>query len=385
MWQRTVSSATIAGKVVGRVTNSMQRAVFRVDASVQIGMGHLTRCLTLANALAERGAKSCFLLRSHAAGLVALVEGNGHDVTLLPDPPAGSRPETADAGAYAHGLPTTWQQDAVLTSQAMDRIGAADWLIVDHYALDFRWENACRHGASRLLAIDDLADRRHDCDLLLDQNLVREMHARYRDRVAETCVQLLGPRYALLRPDFAKQRRLLTGRSGEIGRILVCYGGSDPTNETAKAVRAIGSLRIPSVEVDVVVGPSNPHTDSIMRLCSGLSGARVYRGANNIAELMRRADLSIGAGGVMSWERCCLGLPAVLVDIAENQVGALAALADAGAALYLGSATEVTVEMVAEGLLSLFDSAPRVRTMGEAAFELVDGEGRNRVVARMCD
>ncbi|MCA1501867.1 UDP-2,4-diacetamido-2,4,6-trideoxy-beta-L-altropyranose hydrolase [Bradyrhizobium sp. NBAIM14] len=363
----------------------MQRVVFRVDASVQMGLGHLTRCLTLANALAERGAKSCFLLRSNAAGVMALVEENGHDIRLLPDPPAGNPLEMTGAGMYAHWLPITWRQDARQTSEAMDQIGAADWLIVDHYALDSHWENACRRDGLRILAIDDLADRQHDCDILLDQNLVREMHARYRDQVPKSCVKLLGPRYALLRPDFAQQRRMLPSRSGQIGRILVCYGGSDPTNETAKAVRAIASLQIPSVEVDVVLGLSNPHTDSIERLCSGLSGMRVYRGANNIAELMRRADLSIGAGGVMSWERCCLGLPAVVVDIADNQVGALTALADAGAALYLGSATEVTVEMVAEGLLSLFDSAPRVRTMGEAAFGLVDGEGRNRVVARMCD
>ncbi|MEY9127567.1 UDP-2,4-diacetamido-2,4,6-trideoxy-beta-L-altropyranose hydrolase [Bradyrhizobium yuanmingense] len=363
----------------------MQRAIFRVDASVQMGMGHLTRCLTLANALAEKGAQSCFLLRSHAAGLVALVEANGHAVRLLPDPSAGSRLETAEASTYAHWLPTTWQQDAEQTSFALNQIGVADWLIVDHYALDFRWENACRRGASRLLAIDDLADRRHDCDLLLDQNLVREMHARYRDRVVETCVQLLGPRYALLRPDFAQQRRLLTGRTGEIGRILVCYGGSDPANETAKALRAIADLERPSVEVDVVVGPSNPHADEIVQLCRGLSGARVHRGADNIAELMRRADLSIGAGGVMSWERCCLGLPAVAVDIADNQVGALTALADAGAALYLGSAAAVTVEMLAEGLLSLLDSAPRVRAMGQAALALADGEGRNRVVTQMYD
>ncbi|WP_128926868.1 UDP-2,4-diacetamido-2,4,6-trideoxy-beta-L-altropyranose hydrolase [Bradyrhizobium guangxiense] len=363
-------------------TNSMQRVVFRVDASVQMGMGHLTRCLTLANALAERGAKSCFLLRSHAAGLRAFVEGCGHDVRLLSDPPGG-RPETDDAGPYADWLPTTWRQDAEQTSQAMDRIGAADWLIVDHYALDFRWESACRRDALRILAIDDLANRQHDCDVLLDQNLVREMHTRYKDRVAETCTQLLGPRYALLRPDFTQQRRLLTARSGQIGRILVCYGGSDPTNETAKAVRAIASLATPSVKVDVVVGPTNPHAHAIVQLCSGLSGARVYRGADNIAELMRRADLSIGAGGGMSWERCCLGLPAVAGDIAENQVGALTALADVGAALYLGSAPAVTIEMLAESLLSLLDDALRVRAMGEAALALVDGEGRNQVVAHM--
>src|SRR4051812_32084659 len=212
--------------------SSIQRAIVRVDASVQMGMGHLTRCLTLANALAERGTKSCFLLRSHAAGFAAFVERNGHAVRLLSDPAPPSRPETT--GSYAQWLPTTWQRDAEQTSQAMVEIGSADWLIVDHYALDSRWENACRRDGLRILAIDDLADRHHDCDVLLDQNLVGQMKTRYRDKVPGNCVQLLGPRYALLRPEFVEQRRLLTGRSGKIGRILVCYGGSDPTNETAK-------------------------------------------------------------------------------------------------------------------------------------------------------
>ncbi|MBM7484102.1 UDP-2,4-diacetamido-2,4,6-trideoxy-beta-L-altropyranose hydrolase [Bradyrhizobium sp. USDA 3686] len=364
----------------------MQQTVVRVDASVQMGMGHLTRCLTLANALAEGGIRSCFLLRGHAAGLASLVEGNRHAVRLLPDPRAAISAEMTGAGSgYAHWLPTTWQRDAEQTCQAMDEIGSADWLIVDHYALDARWENACRRDGLRILAIDDLADRSHDCDILLDQNLVLQMDTRYRDRVSEACVQLFGPRYALLRPEFAEQRRLSTGRSGEIGRILVCYGGSDPTNETAKAVQAIASLASPRMAVDVVIGHSNPHAESIMRICSALPHAEVHRGANNLAELMRRADLSIGAGGVMSWERCCLGLPSVVVDIAANQVGALTALAEAGAALYLGSAASVTAETLADAIRSLRADSARARALAEAAFALADGEGRNRVAARMSE
>lgn len=359
------------------------RVIFRVDGAVEMGMGHLTRCLTLAGALAERGARSCFLMRGHAAGLAWLVEREGHDVQLLPDPDVRSSGTDGDGGPYAAWLPTTWQNDAEQTSGAMDERGPVDWLVVDHYALDARWESACRREGLRILAVDDLADRPHDCDILLDQNLVRQMDTRYRGRLSEDCTQLLGPRYALLRPDFPAQRRLLTGRTGEVHRILVCYGGSDPTNETAKAVQALRSLAVPSIAVDVVVGMSNPHVESIARLCSGLPRAVMHRGANNIAELMRRADLSIGAGGVMSWERCCLGLPAVVVDIAANQVGALTALADRGAALYLGTAASLTAEALAGAVRGLLDDSDRVRALGEAAFALVDGEGRSRVAASM--
>lgn len=364
--------------------NNMQQAIFRVDASVNMGMGHLARCLTLANALAESGTRSCFLMRSHAAGLASFVESHGHSVRLLLDPRYARDSDTTDAGSnYERWLPTTWQHDAEQTSQAMDGSGGAGWLIVDHYALDGRWEKACRREGVRILAIDDLADRPHDCDVLLDQNLGRSMLTRYRDKVPETCRQLLGPRYALLRPEFVEQRRLSANRSGRICRILICYGGSDPTNETAKAVQAVASVAIPSMKVDVVIGLSNPHENSIVRLCSKLSLGKVHRGADNVAELMRRADLSIGAGGVMSWERCCLGLPAIVVDIAENQVGALTALADAGAVQYLGAAASVTSETLGDAILALLDNPVRSKALGEAAFALVDGEGRSRVCAEL--
>ena len=256
----------------------------------------------------------------------------------IPIAAATMPPGTGDA----RWLPTTWQHDAEQTLDAIDRIGAIDWLVVDHYALDGRWERMQRNRAPRILAIDDLADRVHDCDILLDQNLVLEIDSRYRGRLPAACKPLLGPHYALLRPEFAEQRKSLAGRSGEIRRILVSYGGSDPGNETARALSAIKGLSTDRLAVDAVVGMSNPHGDSIAKLCQEMPHATLHRGAENMAELMKRADLAIGAGGVMSWERCCLALPTIAVDIADNQTGALTALAAAGAVAYLGSAPSVT-------------------------------------------
>ncbi|WP_035965963.1 UDP-2,4-diacetamido-2,4,6-trideoxy-beta-L-altropyranose hydrolase [Bradyrhizobium sp. YR681] len=360
-----------------------RQVVFRVDASVEMGLGHLTRCLTLADALAGRGIRSCFLMRSHAARLVDMVEGAGHAVRLLADPALPS-PETGDdALAHAHWLPTTRQHDAEQTCSALIAIGAAEWLIVDHYGLDIRWERACRREGLRILVIDDLADRDHDCEMLLDQNLVAHMETRYHDRVPATCVQLLGPSYALLRPEFATQRALLGPRSGKIGRILVCLGGSDPTNETAKALTAIASLAMPQLAVDVVIGTTNPNAASVEALCRQMPNVALHRGANNVAELMRQADLSIGAGGVMSLERCCLSLPVVAVDIAANQVPSLTMLARLGALIHLGSAAAVTVQDIAAGIASLGADASLMRKLGDVAGELVDGEGRERVCAAM--
>lgn len=358
------------------------QVVFRVDASVEMGLGHLTRCVTLANALAQSGMRACFLMRSHAAGLAHLVESQGHAVRFLADPI--ERVEADDRGGpHAHWLPTNWQQDANQACRALDEIGPVEWLVVDHYALDARWERACRRDGMHILAIDDLADRPHDCEILLDQNLVLEMEARYRNRVPAACVQLLGPRYALLRPEFAAQRVLLTQRNGAIGRILICFGGSDPTDETAKALEAIASLAMSRLAVDAVIGPSNPHATSVDALCQRMANVTLHRGANNIAELMRRADLSIGAGGVMSWERCCLGLPVIAVSIASNQVGALEALAAEQAAVYLGPADTVTEVILAEAISALLDDVVRTKALGQAAAALVDGQGACRVVACM--
>lgn len=363
--------------------NGVKRVVIRVDASTEMGMGHLMRCLSLAGVLADDGAAVLFLLRSHAAGLVQLIEGEGHAVRLLPDP--ANRPDEAlaDGNVHARWLPTSWKHDAEQTLAAVDRFGRVDWLIVDHYALDGRWERMLRERVPRILAIDDLADRNHDCDMLLDQNLVLEMDSRYDGRVPPGCRMLLGPGYALLRAEFAQKRNSLMPRNGEVGRILVGFGGSDLGNETAKALAAIKSLHCPALAVDVVIGLTNPNADSLALLCGEMPMTRLHRGAGNMAELMENVGLAIGAGGIMSWERCCLGLPTIAVDIADNQIGALKALSKAGAAIYLGSATSTTERQIANAIKLLIGDAARARAMGETSLALVDGEGASRVMAEI--
>jgi spore coat polysaccharide biosynthesis predicted glycosyltransferase SpsG len=167
------------------------------------------------------------------------------------------------------------------------------------------------------------------------------------------CRTLLGPKYALLRPEFAHTRNRISTRSGELRRILVCFGGSDPSNETEKALAAIACSSARKLDIDIAIGVSNPHAESVDAFCRTLARARLFRGADNMSELMARADLAIGAGGVMSWERCCLGLPTIAVDIAPNQVGALTALAAARAIDYLGPAAAVDRQRFAQAVDAL--------------------------------
>jgi spore coat polysaccharide biosynthesis predicted glycosyltransferase SpsG len=197
----------------------------------------------------------------------------------------------------------------------------------------------------------------------------------------ETCTALLGPRFALLRPEFGQMRAQTDTRSGKVSRILVCFGGSDPSNQTAKALAAVARLPAIPSGIDVAIGMSHPHRDSVAALCRELPGAKLHHGARNMAELMAQADLAIGAGGVMCWERCCLGLPTVALHIAENQVNSLTALADREALIYLGSADAVGQTELVEAVAELMADAARTKRMGELAQRLVDGGGGRRVSA----
>ena len=209
--------------------------------------------------------------------------------------------------AHAAWLGVPWQQDATETLAALGETQPA-WLIVDHYALDLRWESILRPRVGKIMVIDDLADRPHDCELLLDQNLYQDMETRYDPLVPATCAKLLGPKYALLRPEFAQARKNLRQRDGQVMRILVFFGGVDPTNETAKAIHALASIADRQFAVDVVVGSGNPHKQQIENLCAEHEGFHYHCQVDNMAELMAAADLAIGAGGDGDVGAVCCGV-----------------------------------------------------------------------------
>ena len=294
------------------------------------------------------------------------------------------RSQIVDCWRYSsQWLGATQEKDADQTAEALKAVGYFDWLIVDHYALDVKWETAMRAYAEGIMVIDDLADRKHDCDLLLDQNLHRDMESRYEKLVSPRCKKLLGPKYALLRPEFEEARKNLRTRNGGVKRIFVFFGGIDPTNETGKALRAIQQLNRADIAIDVVVGATNPHQESIASLCAQLPEARLYRQIDNMAELMASADLSIGAGGGTMWERCCLGLPAIVMSIASNQQSGCEAVASSGGILYLGEARSVGIELL-EGALRVTLSSPGlVASMSKVGASLVDGQGGGRVAKRL--
>jgi UDP-2,4-diacetamido-2,4,6-trideoxy-beta-L-altropyranose hydrolase len=237
------------------------------------------------------------------------------------------------------------------------------------------------------MVIDDLADRRHDCDLLLDQNRLASSDNCYNGLVPAHCRNLIGPGYALLRPEFVRMRPK-SEQVRDSRRLFLFFGGSDPTDETSKALRALTTLTDYELKADVVVGQTNPHRAAVEKGCRQIPGVTCHSQVDNMAELMVRAGLGLGAGGVTTYERCCLGLPTLITAIAENQIAIGEGADEQGVARYLGRSSEVTAEMIAEAMAPFLKDATIAAQMAAKARALVDGHGAQRVAEelfRLCE
>ena len=294
---------------------------FRVDASNEIGSGHVMRCLTLANILRERGAECLFICREHPGNMLEWIRKQGFIVIALPVykgkvnfvDEAKERPLT-----HAVWLGSDWQMDAQQTKIALG--GAiVDWLIVDHYAIDERWETSLDSNCRKIMVIDDLADRVHNCELLIDQNLVPNKECRYNGKTPNHCVTLIGPKYALLQPQYAKLHSCTSHRTGLVRRMLVYFGGADEYNLTGKTVSAFIRIGRSDIKLDVVVNHSSPYFLGIQQMIVGHTNVTLNCDLPSLAKIMSQSDLAIGACGATTWERCCLGLPTLVVTLAENQ------------------------------------------------------------------
>lgn len=352
----------------------MSTVVFRVDASTAIGTGHVLRCRTLACALRDKGASVRFVTRAHSGHLGNLLRQDGFVVSML----QGAANALSDADSYASWLGVSPEQDA---AQTMDTLKGerCDWVIVDHYALDSTWESRLRACARNIMVIDDLADRAHDCEVLLDQNFSDGGDDLYRGRVLANCRLLVGPCYALLRPEYSKYGAPRILRERPLKRVLVFMGGADKGNITGIALSALAESRFAHLEVDVVIGASSPHGDSARAQAAKRPGTRVHGALPHLAELMAKADLAIGAGGATTWERMCMGLPSIVISIAANQRPGCSALARAGLVRYLGDASGVDAATVAAALDDAISRPDEFRAMGVEGQGHVDGKGAARV------
>ena len=293
--------------------------VIRVDASIFIGNGHVMRCLTLADKLKENGSNVIFICRKFEGNLINKIRANGFDVLELKHDFYHKVIKTETDLLW---LGVTQKEDAKQCERLIKDI-KVDWLIVDHYGINEDWHKILKHTYSKLMVIDDLSNRVHQCDLLLDQTFGRKKND-YEELVPKFCELLVGANYALLRPEFAYWRKYSLDRRQKkfsFKKLFVNMGGVDPHNYTEKVLLALENCNLPiKLEVVVVMGGTSPHLDKVLAIANTFPyKIKIQVDPDNIAEIMANSDLAIGASGSTSLERSCLGLPTIQLVTAQNQ------------------------------------------------------------------
>ncbi len=325
--------------------------IFRVDASVEKGSGHIMRCINLAEQLSKKGAHIRFICRDNPGGLLDFVISRGFTCNRLSE------------SIHCYEL-DAFETQSVLRKNYESK---ADWLIIDHYDFDENWESLMRPFVKKIMVIDDLANRRHNCDLLLDQNYYKNLHSRYYGLVKKSTKLCLGPEYALIASNFFSVRDNLRKRDGIVRRILIFFGAGDVYNQTEYALRAIEFLNRSNLVVDVVVGKSNPHRDQILQYCSLRPWIFYHCQVSYMADLMASADLFIGAGGATTWERCFLGLPSITAILADNQSQVSKDVAAIGATLCIGWAIDKSIEKYINAISLIIDEKDKLLDMEKSA------------------
>jgi UDP-2,4-diacetamido-2,4,6-trideoxy-beta-L-altropyranose hydrolase len=347
------------------------RVLIRSDASPTIGSGHIARLLPLARTLRKQGshvAFACRLLPGHRLDALA---GEGFETFALPD----RYPDEDPQQAIESMLP--WQADIDALAQALEDQPSFDWIIVDHYGLDHRWQSAARRWAPRIAVVDDLATRTYDADLLLNQNLSGTPEA-YASLLPRDCQTLLGPRFAMLRDEFSCAA---IGIKPQAKRVLVNFGGFDAAMQTHHAMLAMADFH--ELEVDFVAGADNPAWEQMQALVADRPNWRLHSFVSDFYRLMTEADLFVGAGGGTSWERAVLGLPTICIAVSNNQQANGDVMAAAGAHVYLGPREQVSVEQLRQAVGFVTDNQGLRQSLAEHSRRLVDGRGAQRVAAAL--
>lgn len=323
--------------------------VIRADSSSQIGAGHVARCLVLARELARRGASVTFVSRNVPGHSGNLILEQGHSFFLIED--------------------------------EVQKLPDADWLVVDHYGLDIAWERRARAQGLKILVIEDLKTREHECDVLLVPSVLDEKSTAFNNLVPQHSKKLIGPRFALVREEFKSARKNKIHNANKIEQMLVFFGSADPTRETEKTLLALQSKLnlLKRLHVDVVVGAQNKRTNEIKSICSALPNTHCHIQTDRMAELMLEADYSIGAGGTSVWERSCVGLPSSIIAVGENQISIASELGLQGYHYYLGESHDVTADMIAKEIDTRISNVSDTIAVGQKSMQLIDGDGAKRV------
>jgi UDP-2,4-diacetamido-2,4,6-trideoxy-beta-L-altropyranose hydrolase len=309
----------------------------RVDSGTAIGTGHVIRCLTLAAELRKKDENIIFLCKPHAGNIINFIETSGFKVVTL------SEPEFEGGILEGSWIGTSLEADAaecksIILQNAIKNTIKTDLLIIDHYSIDKTWQTILRPVCDKIFMIDDLANRAHDCDILLDQNFYLNKDERYQNIVPEHCKVFVGPAFALLRPDFFEAKKTYKF-SADVKNLLVFFGGVDAAGMTLKMAEILKSY--PHIHSHFIVGAANKDKDAIKAIAADRHNYTIYSHISDMASKMSECDAAIGAGGTTLWERACIGLPSLVVSIANNQTKICQDMTVAGHILYAGEAAQL--------------------------------------------
>lgn len=353
--------------------------LFRADASVEIGTGHVMRCLALAGAVKALGDDCVFVCREIPPPLADRIRSDGHDVQLL-IPAESQNTEKFGVHPYAHWLKAAWQEDATETIEIAEETEAA-WIVVDHYGLDADWERMVANGARQVAVLDDLADRQHDAALLADPSLTPDPHSRYRTLMPKGAAMLLGPRYAALRAEFANVVARPTATADEPLTFLIAFGGVDAAGLTRVAMDALASIARPGDHAHVVVGAAHGGQAAIGARCAEL-GWTCHINSSRMASLMAASDIAIGAGGSMVWERMAIGVPSIAVIVADNQQDQVDQAAERRLLTKMRQA-DASIETLALRIEEFRQNVQMRAAMAASCRRRVDGRGAKRIASRV--
>ncbi len=347
------------------------------------------RCLTLADALRDEGAECHFICREHPGHLLDLICSKGFNThrlsTVDSTASSGGPAQQCVEPPHAHWLGVAQLQDAEACRKILEDL-KPDWLVVDHYALDVQWETSLQALASHLLVIDDLADRKHICDLLLDQNL-GHTEQDYVALLHNGCRLMVGPQYAILRPEFARLRKQSLARraSPRLQHILVTMGGVDQANATGLTLQALKTCPLPvSCQISVVMGLNAPNLAEVADAATNMPWpTEVLVNITDMGERMASADIVIGAAGSTSWERCCLGVPTIMVVLADNQKSGAEALLSSGSVKLIEQVRDIPMQLPAA--IRALANGSLLSELSENARRICDGLGAQKVLKRMSD
>lgn len=338
------------------------KLVIRADASIKTGTGHAMRCLALAQSWNNQGGETIFLMVGDSYNLKTRFQSEGIQVVYLPVEVGGD-------------------EDAQQTADIAKKV-VASWVVVDGYCFDFKYQKSLKNYGLNVLFVDDYGHTNYYyADLILNQNISANQDL-YVNRESYTKL-LLGTKYTLLRKEFWQRQNWQRLFNSITSKILVTLGGSDPDNVTLKVIQAL-LLVSNNLEVIVVVGGSNPHYEELLSVVTKSNSViSLQQNVNNMPELMAWADLAIAAGGSTNWELAFMGLPSIVITIADNQKAIAAELDRQGVIINLGWHQDVTVEQIGFVLRELISDRPKRETMSKKGRELVDGNGAKRVISKI--